>query len=668
MLNKFFTYLLGMFFLLCNVAHSQTPMYYVNYTGGQNYIPFNFSSNKVQWLYYPTDLTGTNPLSAGFITTIYIKAASAVTNVSLPNLTIKLGTTTLTGMTNGPWVGGLTTVLSAPTYSQSSVLGQWVPYTLTNPYYYDGVSNLVLEVSVSNYQSGGYLVYQDFPGGNRRLYGETINANSTGTDGTQAAFGFDIQSNCFGMPSAGSIVKADNDVDCGATTMLSLTGNTSSNGITYQWQNSIDKITWNNVSTASSYTTGILLQKTYYRCIITCTNSNLIDTTRIDSVLVNRTPLNLGVDTHICNNTTINLMANVNNVSTYLWDDLSSQASRVVNSPGAYYITVTQTNGCVTSDTIQIRDGVEPVNYLAASYDLCADSVITINAGNPFMNFLWNNNEDSMAIFARQPGNYEVTVTSNDQCSAQFSTTVVQRPLPIFTIPDEVLICIGEPLVIDGTAQYGNTYRWNGVAGSPILNVVDSGVYRLSVRSSYGCLAEDETHVTYRPNPTIQGFTYIPEFYELMKTVSFALIDPQNVNSVEWDFGDGHTSTLYNPIHRYDDMGAYVVQVKLFNSCNQTIYDQTINIDITGVDDVSSNTQAIKVYPNPAKDNIHIDNSSNSTITALSLYDATGRLMQYETKQTTSMSVQTLANGQYQLRIELANGQAVMKKIVIERN
>lgn len=104
--------------------------------------------------------------------------------------------------------------------------------------------------------------------------------------------------NCSGTPVAGTAAAANNFVAPGGTTVISLSGQTAANGITYQWQESNDGVSgWVNVTSGqngntTAYTTPALGGTKYYRCVVNCafgssSNSNVV------GVFV---PLNLDYD------------------------------------------------------------------------------------------------------------------------------------------------------------------------------------------------------------------------------------------------------------------------------------------------------------------------------------------------------------------------------------
>lgn len=83
---------------------------------------------------------------------------------------------------------------------------------------------------------------------------------------------------CSEQPVAGNV---DSVSAClGSGVLLSLSGNTVAAGILYNWQESTDGISWKDIPGGNvENPTPALNGPTWYRCIVTCANSNLSDTT-----------------------------------------------------------------------------------------------------------------------------------------------------------------------------------------------------------------------------------------------------------------------------------------------------------------------------------------------------------------------------------------------------
>jgi len=81
---------------------------------------------------------------------------------------------------------------------------------------------------------------------------------------------------CSGAPTAGTATATATSLACGVTsTVLSLTGESSGCGITYQWQSSPNNSTWTNIggATTETYTATGIVSNTYYRCVVSCSGT-----------------------------------------------------------------------------------------------------------------------------------------------------------------------------------------------------------------------------------------------------------------------------------------------------------------------------------------------------------------------------------------------------------
>jgi len=97
---------------------------------------------------------------------------------------------------------------------------------------------------------------------------------------------------CSGTPLAGTSTISSTSGAAGVNYTLSNTGSTSGvTGISYQWQSSSDGSTWNNIAgaTSTSYVTSAAAYSyiTYYRLIVTCSNSGQSSTSNTVTYTVN---------------------------------------------------------------------------------------------------------------------------------------------------------------------------------------------------------------------------------------------------------------------------------------------------------------------------------------------------------------------------------------------
>ena len=113
------------------------------------------------------------------------------------------------------------------------------------------------------------------------------------------------------------------------------------------------------------------------------------------------------------------------NFAGYLWNDGSSSRTRLVADTGQYRVTVTDNNGCIASDSVNI-DVYAPVpgHFLSADTSICSNESLTINAKSGYRNYIWSDNTSGQTITIKQPGLYYLEVTDDNNCTGTDSILV----------------------------------------------------------------------------------------------------------------------------------------------------------------------------------------------------------------------------------------------------
>ncbi len=190
----------------------------------------------------------------------------------------------------------------------------------------------------------------------------------------------------------------------------------------------------------------------------------------------------------------------------YDWndDDLDGQEDIDSLTEGTYILKVTDSLGCMASDTFEIgRDTItiivvdtEPV---ACDTSMLGSIDLDVSGGNPPYTFDWNDDsldgeEDPDSLFV---GTYIVTVTDIDGCTSVSDTIFIDFDsidLEWTTIPvscDSTILGSIDLEVIGGTPPY--TYDWDnddldGIEDPDSLGV---GIYVVTVTDAKSCTATD---------------------------------------------------------------------------------------------------------------------------------------------------------------------------------
>jgi len=230
--------------------------------------------------------------------------------------------------------------------------------------------------------------------------------------------------------------------------------------------------------------------------------------------------------------------------------------------------------------------------------------------------------------------------------------------LPVVNLGSDTFVCPGGTLTLDA-GNPGSTYLWNTGALTQTISVDEMGTYSVMVTAADECSAADEVTVGEPPVASVTGFNFIPQYDLAPGTVAFVAVDPINVVSYKWDFGDGSPVSYEEaPVHTYTASGNYIVTLSVLNGCEGSQVSLPISVDLpTGIISLSGRSVTIRVYPNPAKETVIID-APDQKILAIALYNILGRQVFRETVNSRSyhMPVAELAQGSYLVRITTDHG------------
>ncbi|NOR86992.1 MAG: PKD domain-containing protein, partial [Bacteroidales bacterium] len=233
----------------------------------------------------------------------------------------------------------------------------------------------------------------------------------------------------------------------------------------------------------------------------------------------------------------------------------------------------------------------EPVNN--ATYSWTGPNGFTSNLQNPII----NNAQLSNA------GTYHLIVTLNGNSSNPYPTDAIINALPVATFNTNTT-CSGEETIFtdlstcstpatpiigwnwdfgDGnTSSLQNPTHIYPISGDLIYNV------KLIVTTSGGCIDSITSPVQVFGKP-IANFSYtfidgIPCLGSGIQFTDLSSTNDGNIESWNWDFGDGNNSIDQNPSHTYASVGSFTVSLTIENTA--------------GCDSIIQ--QEISVYPSPA--------------------------------------------------------------------
>lgn len=142
--------------------------------------------------------------------------------------------------------------------------------------------------------------------------------------------------------------------------------------------------------------------------------------------------IGLGKNEILCRNQTDTLFANPGYTS-YTWSNGHTQRDLKIDTPGIYWVRVSDANGCSNTDSVTIKK-IAPLPFGFAPPDtaICSYETIQLKAQTVFNKYAWSDGGVSPSITIRQPGKYWLQVTDSNSCYAKESFKVVAKNCPTF--------------------------------------------------------------------------------------------------------------------------------------------------------------------------------------------------------------------------------------------
>ncbi len=163
-------------------------------------------------------------------------------------------------------------------------------------------------------------------------------------------------------------------------------------------------------------------------------NSGCSGTASLKVNVYSGTILNLGNDTSICAGGQ-GLFSVAGNFKSYAWSNGSSANSIEVQKAGNYSVTVTDQNGCKSSDTIVLMVFPPPDVHITGGASLCKDQPLVLDAGTGYTNYSWQDGSELEKFTVTDTGFYRVQVVDDQGCHGADSIHVTSNNC------ETVLVC-----------------------------------------------------------------------------------------------------------------------------------------------------------------------------------------------------------------------------------
>ncbi|MBO7490284.1 MAG: gliding motility-associated C-terminal domain-containing protein [Bacteroidales bacterium] len=202
----------------------------------------------------------------------------------------------------------------------------------------------------------------------------------------------------------------------------------------------------------------------------------------------------------------------VTGYSTYnlLWlDDSSTSANRTNLCPGQYILQVSDSNGCLYYDTLEVLENVDMNVDITLSGNTCPDkcsgkATAVVEGGYEPYSYIWTSGEESQVAEALCDGKAVVVVTDAYGCQVSDSIVVgIQHSFDSIEVwADDPFVFSGHSTGLHVTEIPGGSYWWmpsnllnNPSSANPIATLEDSTTFVVTLTDSIGCTYIDSIKI-----------------------------------------------------------------------------------------------------------------------------------------------------------------------------
>lgn len=377
-----------------------------------------------------------------------------------------------------------------------------------------------------------------------------------------------------------------------------------------------------------------------------------------------------GVDTSICNGSSVQLNSSAPGAVSYLWTPSTGLNFTNIANPIAnptvtttYVVAITNGNGCTDNDTIIVNVVPLPSPSITPSgaTSFCTGGSVTLTAA-PATSYLWSTSDTTAAITVSTAGTYTVTITNGTGCTATASQVITVFALPPIDAGMDDSTCLSTNANLLATG--GVSYVWSPSGSlsdpniaNPIAGPTVTTTYTVIGTATGGCTNTDSVTITVLGNPGLPSLSEVGD--SLMCSPAYF--------AYQWYYNglpiSGATSQNYN----FTLNGNYYVEV--FNVLGCSTVSAVFVINDVGINE-TTNALSLNVYPNPATSNFTLEYLlEKSSAVKINLMNVTGQLIYSEEMDAAAginkkeISFFENANGIYYLQV-ITNENVVTKKII----
>lgn len=393
----------------------------------------------------------------------------------------------------------------------------------------------------------------------------------------------------------------DNSICFGDTSILISNGGTS-----YQWSGNASTMSCTQCSKPFIFPSQ---DETY---VVTVTNA--AGCTATDDINITVLSLPGGITNNsgaICQTTTGELTGPSGSGYQYDWspanliDDPANQIAVIptLDTTTLFYLTTTDANGCVNTDTATIHVWPVPQNFLPDTASICQGDTLTLDAPQQLTG-LWAGPAGTMSctycgsttVYPMENSNYTVSAVTMDGCAGKDTVTVLVNVPSKANLGNAASFCTGMEVTIPATVYPGATYQWTPSAGldsaniaQPTATLTHNQTYYVTITDVNGCVTTDSMQYTLRDRAAISitndTTVCAGEMVTIYANMPYEVIG----NTVyQWYNEEGYTISTQNPIEVEANLEAEYMVIIQTDGCQPDTLVSSVNLHPTPTVDINA--------------------------------------------------------------------------------
>ncbi|MEL1245946.1 choice-of-anchor J domain-containing protein [Flavobacterium sp. DGU11] len=343
---------------------------------------------------------------------------------------------------------------------------------------------------------------------------------------------------------------------------------------------------------------------------------------------------------------------------TYGWNNGSTIKDQTGLAAGNYSVTITDANGCTAVKNVTITQPAAALTANATSTNIACNGAtngsisLTVSGGTAPYTYGWNNGTTTKDQTGLAAGNYSVTITDANGCTAVKNVTITQPAAALTANATSTNIaCNGASngsinlTVSGGTAPY--TYGWNNGSTIKDQTGLAAGNYSVTITDANGCTAVKNVTITQPAAALTANATSTNIACNGATNGSISLTVSGGTAPYTYGWNNGSTIKDQTGLAA----GNYSVTITDANGC-------------TAVKNVTITQPAAALTANATSTNIACNGATNGSI-SLTVSGGTAPYTYGWNNGSTIKDQTGLAAGNYSVTITDANGCTAVKNVTI---